>query len=519
VVRTSRTTGAPPLVQAVLAAAALFALWGESACAPRALAAGQGPQGAPEGAQQQPAPETVPPAAPTAPAPGLRTDQAGALLDALANVEAEGFSKGEFTPEGLDALMRSTRASDRDRAEALLESAILDYARAQHGGRLAPSAFDKNWGLRPAPYDPRPEFAAAVAADGLGPWLESLPPPSDRYRGLRAALSSLRKIRASGGWGEVPWGGALKPGDNGTRVLALRRRLAAEEADLADAPAPAVFDEPLEAALRRFQHNVGLNQTGVMDAQTLNRLNIPLARRIRQIEANMERWRWYPRALPATRIEANIAAEEMDAFVGGEIALEMRAAPGRPDDQTPILASAVGSVVFDPPWNVPASIAKKELWPKEAAHPGYLAAHGYKVLVSGSGDETSRRIVQPFSAKSSLGRVKFDFPNAFAVYLHDTPSRAAFGRTSRAVSHGCVRLQRPQELAELLFKGDEDWPPERIAAAMAAGKTVRAALPAATPIFLMYWTAFIDVKGRVNFRDDVYGWDEELMGLIDAPHT
>jgi murein L,D-transpeptidase YcbB/YkuD len=506
------------VVRPLFAAAALAAVMAEASCAPGARAAGQGASGAQSvlnALQTEP-----PPAAPTLQAPPpaalpvpLRTDQATVLVEALANVEADGFRKGEFTPDGLDALMRSTRAADRDRAEALLETAIIAYAKAQHGAHIPFGAFDKNWGLRPAPYDARGEFAAAVAADALRPWLEGLAPPSERYKALKAALASYLEVQASGGWALIAEGPALHPGENGARVGSLRRRLAAETADLSGAEAADVFDAPLEGAVRVFQHNVGLNQTGVVDAQTLKRLNIPVVRRIHQIQANMERWRWFPRSLPPTRIEANIAAQEMDAFEDGAIVLEMRAAPGRPDDQTPILASAIGSVVFDPPWNVPASIAKKELWPKEAAHPGYLAKHGYRVITTGD----SKRIMQPFSAKSSLGRVKFDFPNNYAVYLHDTPSRAAFSRTSRAVSHGCVRLQRPRELAELLFKTNEDWPPERIEKAMSAGVTVRASLTAPMPIFLMYWTAFTDVKGRVNFRDDVYGWDDQLMGLIDAP--
>ena len=252
----------------------------------------------------------------------------------------------------------------------------------------------------------------------------------------------------------------------------------------------------------------------MVDKATLAALNVPVETRLVQLQANMERWRWAPRIWPASRIEANIAAQEMSAFQDNALVLEMRAAPGRPDDQTPILSSEVQSVVFDPPWNVPSSIATKELWPKEAAHPGYLASHGYRII--STGPEGGRRIQQKFGPKSALGKIKFDFPNDYSVYLHDTPSRAAFSKTSRAVSHGCVRLQRPLELANLLFQGDSDWSPERIDDTIAKGDTVRAPLDKPMPIFIMYWTAFLDVKGRVNFRDDVYNWDSTLMGLIAA---
>ena len=151
---------------------------------------------------------------------------------------------------------------------------------------------------------------------------------------------------------------------------------------------------------------------------------------------------------------------------------------------------------------------------QERAHPGYLESHGYRLI--STGDDGGQRIQQKSGPKSALGLMKFDFPNDYAVYLHDTPSRAAFGHASRAVSHGCVRLQRPRELADLLFKTDEDWSSDRIDGVLADGKTTRAPLQKPEPIFIMYWTAFLDVKGRVNFRDDVYGWDEALMGLIAA---
>jgi murein L,D-transpeptidase YcbB/YkuD len=327
------------------------------------------------------------------------------------------------------------------------------------------------------------------------------------------ALTQYRSVVAAGGWGVIEEGPSLSLDAKGPRVAALRRRLLAGDPQSVLGPS-GPFDADVEMAVRTFQHNVGLDASGVADQATLAALNVSAENRVAQIEANMERWRWVPRIWPATRIEANIAAEEMDAFQDNALVLEMRAAPGRPDDQTPMLSSEVTSVVFDPPWNVPSSIATKELWPKERAHPGYLESHGYRLI--STGDDGGVRIQQKFGPKSALGRMKFDFPNTYAVYLHDTPSHAAFSRSARAVSHGCVRLQRPKELADLLFQGDEDWSPDRIDQVIADGKTVRAPLEKPVPIFLMYWTAFLDVKGRVNFRSDVYGWDEDILRLIAA---
>jgi murein L,D-transpeptidase YcbB/YkuD len=434
-------------------------------------------------------------------------------MQALSDAPTHGFEADEFSTPGLDALLRSSSSIDRQRGAVLLKAAIIAYAKAQHGARLPTSAFLKNWGMRPAPFDAEAEFNFALAEDRLPQWLDSLPPPFDRYRGLKAALIQYRAIAANGGWGVIEDGPKLELGSHGVRVAALRQRLAAEDPSSLDASSR-TFDQSLAEAVQTFQHNVGATPTGAVDKATLAALNVPVERRILQLQANMERWRWAPRIWPASRIEANIAAQEMSAFQDNALVLEMRAAPGRPDDQTPILSSEVESVVFDPPWNVPSSIATKELWPKEAAHPGYLASHGYRVISTGEGG--GRRIQQKFGPKSALGKIKFDFPNDYAVYLHDTPSRAAFSRNSRAVSHGCVRLQRPLELANLLFQGDADWSPERIDETIAKGDTVRAPLDKPMPIFIMYWTAFLDVKGRVNFRDDVYNWDDTLMRLIAA---
>lgn len=472
----------------------------------------QGSAPAPSAPPGPPQTEPTPPADLAGPAV-LRGDQIALLMQTLSDVDAEGFPKDAFTPPGLDALLRSPSLADRKRGQGLLRGAVLAYARVQHGGRIPVSAFNKNWGLRPAHYDPAPEFDQAVSVDALDRWIQSLAPPFDRYRGLRDALARYRQIAAQGGWGSVPGGARLAEGDKGPRVDALRRRLAAEDATLGEDRGEG-YDQALADAVRTFQHNVGLTPTGVADLATVAALNVPVRARLVQIEANMERWRWVPRTMPDTRIETNIASEEMTAFQDGSVVLEMRAAPGRTDDQTPMLASAVQSIVFDPPWNVPASIATKELWPKETAHPGYLASHGYKVVSSAS--DGSVRIIQPYGPKSALGSIKFDFANAYSVYLHDTPSRAAFSRGARAVSHGCVRLQRPRELAALLLQDQGDWSAERIASTIARRSTERVVLTRPMPIYLLYWTAFLDVKGRVNFRNDVYGWDAELMRLIAA---
>lgn len=453
----------------------------------------------------------LPPPAPIPPQP-LRREQVDLIVKTLQEAETHGFRQGEFMPANLLTLMASKDPAERLRGDSLLRATIIRYARAQHGLRI--TAWPKNWSLRPLPYDAEADFNFAAAQDRLGPWIETLPPPFDRYRVLRTALARYQDVVDKGGWPTVGAGPVLKPGVSSDRVIDLRKRLVIEDPTLnLDITSPD-FDQAVEDALKFYQRRNGFDTTGVVGSQTLEALNVPAAGRVLQIQANMERWRWAPRLWPASRIEVNIAAAEMTLFVDNAIGTEMRAAPGRPDDQTPMLTSAIDSVVLNPPWNLPAGIAEKEYWPKERAHPGYLASHGFRVITNPDG---TTRLQQKSGAKSALGQIKFDFPNPFAVYLHDTPSHAAFGHDTRAVSHGCVRLERPFDLAHKLFEGDQTWTPEHIQEAVDDGKTQRVQLTQSMPVFLLYFTAYPDVKGRMDFRNDIYDWDSQLLRLIDAP--
>ena len=455
-------------------------------------------------------PGVAPTAAPVPPQP-LRRDQIDLVVKTLQEAETHGFRQGEFLPANLLTLMASKDPAERRAGDALLRATIIRYARAQRGLRI--TNWPKNWALRPTPYDVEADFNFAVAQDKLASWVDTLPPPFDRYRVLRTALARYQTIVDQGGWPTIEEGPVLKQGASGERVVALRKRLMSEDASLnLDLTSPD-FDQTVEDAVKFYQRRNGFDTTGVLGKETLEAINIPAASRVLQIEANMERWRWAPRLWPATRIEVNIAAAEMTLFVENAIAEEMRAAPGRPDDQTPMLTSAIDSVVLNPPWNLPAGIAAKEYYPKEQAHPGYLAAHGFRVITNPDG---STRLQQKSGPKSALGQIKFDFPNPFAVYLHDTPSHAAFGHDSRAVSHGCVRLERPFDLASKLFAGNATWTPDHIQDVIQDAKTVRVPLDQPMPVFLLYFTVYPDVKGRMDFRNDIYDWDSQLLRLIDA---
>ncbi|HLI66107.1 MAG TPA: L,D-transpeptidase family protein [Caulobacteraceae bacterium] len=444
----------------------------------------------------------------------LRADQILALRRALAQAETHGFAHEAFTPAGLDGLLQSRNAADHKQGQLLLIAATLKYAQAVHSGRLQPGDFLHLWGLHPPAYDAKSDFVQAVGQDRVQAWLDGLPPPYTGYDTLRKGLATYRAIAQRGGWPTLT-AADLKGGMNDPRVAQLRARLAIEDNQVADNGSPA-FDAGLTQAVQRAQKRYGLEASGAADKATIAALNVPVQQRIAQIIDNMERWRWLPQTLPSDRIQVNIAAAVLTVFHNDTPTLAMRAVTGRPGDETPMLSSVISSVVFNPPWNVPADIAQKELWPKEHAHPGYLAAHAFVIIHTADGD----RLQQKAGDMSALGHVKFDFPNIYSVYLHDTPTHGTFAHNARMVSHGCVRLEKPLVLANAVMEGDPKWTPEHINDTIASGDTVRAPLPRPISVFLFYWTAFATDDGVVSFRADPYGWDQALTQRLESSqHT
>jgi L,D-transpeptidase YcbB len=424
---------------------------------------------------------TVPPPAPV-PLPTLSPAQATFLtqwLNAGAN-QGLGDNSAPVAELGGDALVR----------------AALDRARALHSGRIETADFLTIWAMRPAAYDPLPAFVQALASDRLTQWANALTPPYSGYDGLRKGLAAYEVIKTAGGWPTLT-------AKSDTQLV--RARLALEDKAV-------TREEKLALAIQRAQRRYGLNPTGNLDLRTLASLNVPVGDRIAAIMANMERWRWLPRELPVNRVQVNIAAAVLTVFEGDAAIASMRAVTGAPGGkETPMLMSSIHSIVINPPWNVPTSIAKKELWPKGRAT---ILSEGYKILGT---PETGERIVQPAGPGSALGRLKFDFDNPFAVYLHDTPSRAKFTSFDRLASHGCVRLEKPLPLAELMLQDDAKWgTPGAIQAAIDTVKTQRVALPQKVAVYLFYWTAFASANGTMNFREDPYKWDKLLASKIDA---
>lgn len=395
-----------------------------------------------------------------------------------------------------------------------LVAASLRYARAQHGWRLNPPAVDPDWTVRPQPYDAAAALAAARAAGALADWFASQPPPLRGYYDLVQARAHYRAIEEAGGWTRIPPGPPLRTGSTGAAVTALRGRLAAEgyaAGAAPDASAADPFDSALETAVRLFQTRHDLAETGIVDARTRSALAISPKEIIDIVDANLERWRWAPRVFPADRIDVNIANEGLTLWRANEVTFTMRVVVGDQKHRTPMLAADARAVEFNPPWIVPAKIAATELYPKEARQRGYLARHGFTKI--------NGQLVQKAGPLSALGKVKFDLDDPYAIYLHDTPSRKFFARDARDLSHGCIRLDHPVDLAEALL-GPQGWTRDQIQAAIDAGATRWVKIVPRVRTFLLYETAIGHDDGIVSLHSDHYGWDGELNDALrnGPPH-
>jgi len=411
---------------------------------------------------------------------------------------------GGAAEHGLDPAAFAVPPAPPAERELLLTDAFLRYATALARGRVEAHALESDWAFSAPAFDPGAALDRALAGD-VGAVLAGLAPAEPSYRQLQDALARYRRIAAGGGWRQVPETTKLKRDDHGPAVTALRRRLAAEGYLAADALAGG-FDSAVDGAVRRFQAQHGIAADGAVGPDTFRALNVPAAVRVEQIRANLERWRELPRSWPKTRIEVNIPSATLTVIENGEPRLVMRAIVGAEDHPTPVMRAHMNAVLFNPSWTIPASIVKNEIVPKAKRDAKYLERNHY--VYRGA-------VLQQLpGAGNALGRVKFEMPNIYDVYLHDTPSRPLFKRVSRSLSHGCVRLENPRELALYLLSGRSGWAEEDIDRVIAAGQTERVPLPRSLPVYLLYWTAFVDAEGAVEFRDDVYARDQRLTTAL-----
>jgi L,D-transpeptidase YcbB len=461
---------------------------------------------------------------------GAGMERAARLVEALANASAHGLDPRDYH---LDVI-RNRRTDAHDDAgierELLLTDAYLRYAAHVRVGRVRPEQAGQDWGIATSRFDAAGSLTVALQEPLSFPaLLRSLPPPADGYARLVNALARYRALAArTGGWPVVPPGPLLRPGGNDARIPRLQRRLATED-DLTTPSSRDDYDAALEGAVRRFQARHGLEIDGIVGPKTLRALTVPVSDRIRQIELNLERWRWLPRDLGRRYIMVNAADATLEVVEDGRMVLASRVVVGDLRHPTPMVQSRLDAVIFNPPWNVPLSIAVEEMLPRLRRSPRYLADNDIVILDRRETDPFGRAIdwstvpSDPFpfalqqqpGPKNPLGRIKFETPNRFDVYLHDTPVRSLFARMARTSSHGCVRVEQARQLADYVLSGPgTSWNSRTIDEAIATGHTQRVPVRRQLPVYVLYWTAFVDADGAVHFRHDVYGRDQRLATAL-----
>ena len=346
-------------------------------------------------------------------------------------------------------------------------------------------------------------------------------PLHPEYTRLKAALANYRKIKAAGGWPSIPAGTKIKPGDNSPAVNILYKRLIGSSADTTT---HTIYDATLASAVKQFQTQNGLKADGALGPETIKLLNISVDQRIKQIILNMERWRWIPKKFEPDYLLVNIPEYKLHVFEKGAEKMTMKVIVGKTLNSTPVFSDRLESVVLSPYWNVPMSIIQKELAPKLISNPDYLE-HLDMEIITAKGTLVSPSSIKWSSVnesnfkyilrrrpgpKNDLGDVKFIFPNSMDIYLHDTPNDELFNQTKRGFSHGCVRVEKPIELAEYLLRNKPGYDKSTILDIISQRKEKHVALKQKLPVYLVYFTAWADESGQVYFRDDIYGHDKTL---------
>ena len=487
-------------------------------------------------------------------AKGADEGRVAALLRAVVSADRDALRLDAYP---LPALARAVAAirNGRPTAEQLAEAdVLLTSAYAALGedlltGQVSPRRVTEDWHIDPEEEAVDSALVRSLREPALDAAIARMRPENSDYEALRKALVHYRDLAVRGGWATVPSGRALKPGEpeRVARLQALRTRLAAEGLIATDrrenakaaesaVPAPnaiggdaagraerahparvraprpgeAVYDSALAGAVAAYQARHAMVVDSVLGEETVRSMNLPASYRVAQIAANLERHRWMPRSLGARYLLVNVPAFHLEAWDNGRSALDMKVIVGEEyeDRRTAVFADTMTTVVFRPYWFVPDSIADKELWPKISANPGYMAEHDYETFE----EDGKTRLRQKPGPENSLGLVKFLFPNTFNIYLHDTPEHELFEKDVRAFSHGCIRLEKPAELASWVL----GWSADSVRRAMETppdNKEVKVARR--LPVYITYFTAYAE-DGQLRFGNDLYDRDGAMVGVMSA---
>jgi L,D-transpeptidase YcbB len=458
-------------------------------------------------------------------------EKARALFDTLRSADLEGLNPADYGIHEMNKYWKRRQATDLAQLDLLLTTGLIVYVNDCLSGHIRPAKNDATRFITAHEdlVDPVAIVSAALSAPDISGYLNELVPQHRPYRSLRVALKRYREIAAEGGWPIIASGKTLHPDDTDPRIPAIWRLLRVTGDFQDDLQGPSEYDGAMVEAVERFQDRHGLVVDGLVGKKTLAAMNVSVEKRIRQIEINLARWRWKDRELGEKYILVDIAGFALQGFNKGEIVIDMPVIVGKTYHKTPIFSDSIKYIDINPFWNIPPSIARKEILAKLRADPGYLKENNIRLFSGwGAADQeidpdqidwhtTSGRAISRFKLRqdpgpwNSLGTIKFVFPNNFNVYLHDTPARDLFTLTDRAFSHGCIRVADPLRLAEFILDGQKkSWNLESISDIVESEKRTIIRLDTRLPIHIAYQTAWIDKYGYLHFSKDLYGRDALL---------
>jgi len=460
-------------------------------------------------------------------------NKAASLEKLVSTGAAHGLPVSAYGADKVVAQLKSAKnVQDRAKAEIAASRLLVSFGRALGSGYLRPRDIDSELHIFPTVRSAKSILDAARKTSSMTRLEKALMPKSKAYAALRKERKRLEKIVRNGDWGpRISAGKTLRPGQSSPRVAAMRARLSKINGrSLGTSPG---YDDKLVEAVRSFQEQHGLNADGVAGPATLSAINSNAADRLAQVLVGMERLRWMNRDLGKRHVNVNLADFTMELVENGRAIFESRVVIGKSKEhRTPEFSKDMTHMVINPTWHVPSSIASKELLPKLKRDLNYLNKRNMRLLNRAgnvvnpaninlsaySENNFPYRIKQAPDRGNALGRVKFMFPNRFAIYLHDTPAKKLFGRDTRAFSHGCVRVARPFEFAYELLKPQYGSKAKgTFQAILERGKERFVNLETAVPVHLTYRSAVVDARGKVQYRGDIYGRDRKVFrALVEA---
>lgn len=465
------------------------------------------------------------------------------LLTAMLQAEQDGLDPNAYNPATLNEAYERAYGQRAFETEVLasldlkLSAAFMNYVDDLVRGHVNPLQSDAEVYLKPAPVAADSVLQDILSTPTWQGFADQLRPKHSQYDKLLNALHTYRNLKADGGWEplpELPDGETVEPGHYDDRIPLLRERLAitGDLTNRVSTDTSTVLSGDVLAGLVRFQERHGLAVDSVLGPNTIATLNVPVEERVRQIELNLERWRWLPTDLGDRYVLVNLPEFTLHAYEDAEEVLTMPVVIGAEwgGRQTPVFSDEMTHVVFRPYWNVPQSITHGEILPQARKDPSYLSRKGYELVNLQTGEVRSSsdvpldqigstyRVRQVSGPSNALGLVKFMFPNQHAIYLHDSPAKHLYDNRERAYSHGCIRLADPPAFASFVL-GREGWDAERIQQAIATPERNRVNLEQHIPVYIMYLTSFVGEDGTIFFREDLYDYDADLNALFEEARS